>query len=182
MFLRNTKFSLSTVFESRKLGPTTVYDDVLFFTFDGSTYITIDDHVRMDTSYVSLGGWFYLPATDAGDTAAQNLIGKGTSFQLTVDPHATAANQIRGISYDPADANMDAETGTALITEDSVTLEVAYNQGADVTGTFTPDAWNHIWLTRGPVDMKLYINNVLADTDSTMDGALLANTTDLIIG
>jgi hypothetical protein len=151
-------------------------------TFDGSTYITITDHVRMDTSYVSLGGWFYLPATDAGDTLAQNLIGKGTSFQLTVDPHATAANQIRAISYDPIDTDFLTEAGATVTTEDLTTIEFASNQGASVTGTFIPDAWNHIIMTRGAVNLKLYINNVLMGTDTSMDGALVANTTDLIIG
>ena len=151
-------------------------------TFDGSSFITITDHARMDTSYVSLGGWFYLPATDAGDVSAQNLMGKGTSFQLTVDPHATAANQIRAIAYDPIDSDFLTEAGVTVTTEDSTTLEFASNEGASVTGTFTPNAWNHIIMTRGAVNLKLYINNVLVSTDTSMDGAMVANTSDLIIG
>jgi hypothetical protein len=151
-------------------------------TFDGSSYITITDHARMDTSYVSLGGWFYLPATDAGDTLAQNLIGKGTSFQLTVDPHATAANQIRAIAYDPADSDFLTEAGITVTTEDSTTLEFSAESGASVTGTFIPDAWNHIIMTRGAVNLKLYINNVLVSTDTSMDAIMATNNSDLIIG
>tara|TARA_R110000803_G_scaffold71192_1_gene134323 strand:+ start:1663 stop:2451 length:789 start_codon:yes stop_codon:yes gene_type:complete len=151
-------------------------------TFDGSSYITIADHARMDTSYVSLGGWFYLPATDSGDTLAQNLIGKGTSFQLTIDPHATAANQIRAISQDIEDSNALTETGVTIQTEDSLDLELTKYVGASVVGTFTPNAWNHIIMTRGAVNLKLYINNVLISTDTSMDGVILPNTNDLIIG
>ena len=150
-------------------------------TFDGSSYITITDHARMDTSYVSLGGWFYLPATEVGDLS-QNLIGKGTSFELSVDPHSTAPNQLRATSYDPSDSSIDTEAGVALTTEDLTALELTYNTGASVVGTFTPNAWNHVIMTRGAVNIKLYIDKVLTATDSSMDGPMIANTTDLIIG
>ena len=49
-------------------------------------------------------------------------------------------------------------------------------------GTFTPDAWNHVIMTRGGVNIKLYINNVLAGTNATMDGPILQGTDNLIIG
>ena len=151
-------------------------------TFDGSSYITITDHARMDASYVSLGGWFYLPATDSGDTVSQNLIGKGTEFNLTVDPHSVAPNQLRATSDDPADSDILTEAGVTLTTEDLTTLELTSNTGSSVVGTFTPDAWNHVIMTRGAVNIKLYINNVLVGTDTTMDGPIIQGTDNLIIG
>ena len=178
-------------------------------TFDGSSYITITDHARMDTSKVSLGGWFYLPATDASDVSAQNLIGKGSSFQLTIDPHATAANQLRAIVTDPIRSDLLTEAGVTVQTEDSLDLEVTTSTNfsdflteagvtvqtedsldlefgevvtTSVVGTFIPDAWNHIIMTRGAVNLKLYINNVLVSTDTSMDGNMVSNVSDLIIG
>jgi len=151
-------------------------------TFDGSSYITITDHVRMNTSYVTLGGWFYLPATDSGDTDSQNLIGKGNEFSLTVDPHSTAPNQLRAISRDPETTQIVTEAGVGITTEDSTILEGTYNTESYVVGTFTPDAWNHVIMTRGGVNIKLYINNVLAGTNATMDGPIMQGTDNLIIG
>lgn len=151
-------------------------------TFDGSSYVTITDHARMDTDYVSLGGWFYLPATDSGDTDSQNLVGKGNEFSLSVDPHATAPNQLRAVSRDPETTQFETEAGVGITTEDSTILEATYNTGASVVGTFTPDAWNHVVMTRGAVNIKLYINNVLAGTNATMDGPILQGTEDLVIG
>jgi len=151
-------------------------------TFDGSSYITITDHARMDTDYVSLGGWFYLPATDSGDTDSQNLVGKGNEFSLSVDPHATAPNQLRAVSRDPETTQFETEAGVGITTEDSTILEATYNTGAYVVGTFTPDAWNHVVMTRGSVNIKLYINNVLVGTNATMDGPILQGTEDLVIG
>jgi hypothetical protein len=223
----NYKDRFSSIF--RKVIPTTVYtydlthtttgsltftsNDTKFGgagTFDGSSYITITDHDRMDTSNVSLGGWFYLPATDASDVSAQNLMGKGSSFQLTIDPHATAANQLRVKVNDPVLSDLLTETGVTVQTEDSLDLEVIseditysnfLNEAGvtvqtedlrdlefgefgttSVVGTFIPDAWNHIIMTRGAVNLKLYINNVLVSTDTSMDGNMVSNTSDLIIG
>ena len=222
----NLRDRFSSVF--RKVIPTTVYaydlthtttgsltftsNDTKFGgagTFDGSSYITITDHARMDTSKVSLGGWFYLPATDASDVSAQNLIGKGSSFQLTIDPHATAANQLRAIVTDPIRSDLLTEAGVTVQTEDSLDLEVTTSTNfsdflteagvtvqtedsldlefgevvtASVVGTFIPDAWNHIIMTRGAVNLKLYINNVLVSTDTSMDGNMVSNVSDLIIG
>jgi hypothetical protein len=74
------------------------------------------------------------------------------------------------------------EAGLTVTTEDSTTIDLTEVNAASVTGTFTPDAWNHIIMTRGAVNLKLYIDNVLMDTDTGMDGVIQSNTTDLIIG
>ena len=63
-------------------------------TFDGSSYVTITDHAELSPSSLSFGGWFYLPATASSDTASQSLLSKGV-YELTIDPHSTAANQLR---------------------------------------------------------------------------------------
>jgi hypothetical protein len=151
-------------------------------TFDGSSFITITDHVRMDTDYVSVGGWFYLPATDAGDVLSQNLIGKGESFSLSVDPHATAPNQLRATSNDSATDTLATEASVDITTEDLVDLEGDYQEEETVTGTFTPDAWNHIVVTRGAVNLKLYIDGVLTSTNANIGTVMIANNDDLIIG
>lgn len=151
-------------------------------TFDGSSYITIDDHTTMDVTNISTGGWFYLPATDVGDTVSQNIISKGDSFSITVDPHATAANQIRASVFTFGTKTLLTEAEVGLETEDLLSLEGDLYYSSDLTGTFTPDAWNHIWITRGVPDFKLYINKVVVDSVSDQTGSIFANTDDVIIG
>ena len=152
-------------------------------TFDGSSYITIDDHTRMDIEDISIGGWFYLPATDAGDTASQNLIYKGGSYSVTIDPHATAANQIRASMATLGTATvLTSEAGVDFETEDSLPLTEDTFIDTDLTGTFTPDAWNHIWITRGVPNFKLYIDKVVVDSTTDQVGSIVTNTDDLIIG
>lgn len=126
--------------------------------FNGSSFITISDNNSLDTTTgLSFGGWFYLPATDIGDVSFQNILDKGTAYSLTIDPHATAANQLRGIV---------GISGTN------------YN----VTGTFTPNTWNHIWITWGSPNLKLYINNTLTATNTSANGTMTVNSTDVTIG
>ncbi len=151
-------------------------------TFDGSSYITIDDHVRFDVEDISLGGWFYLPATDSGDTNSQNIMNKGTSYSLIVDPHATAANQIRATMFSLATVTLKTEANVDLETEDSLPLEGDTYINIDLTGSFTPNAWNHIWITREDPNFKLYINNVLADNSTSATGNVVQNNDDFIIG
>lgn len=150
--------------------------------FDGSSYITIGHHTDLNSTNVSFGGWFYLPATDSGDTVFQNIIDKGTSWGLTIDPHATAANQLRGRIGLYGDETLSAETGDDFETEDSLPLEIDLELDYEVTTTFTPDAWNHIWVTWADPNLKIYVNNVLANTNSNADGTMLTNSTDLTIG
>lgn len=150
-------------------------------TFDGSAYVTIDNHTRLDvTDALSFGGWFYLPATDAGDTTTQTLIDKGV-WTIGVDPHATAANQLRATVNVTTDDDLVTEAGVDLTAEDDVTI-IAENIlfDSDVTGTFTPDAWNHIWITAGSANLKLYIDKVL--TDTAVSGVITTNTNDITIG
>jgi hypothetical protein len=151
--------------------------------FDGSSYITISDHADLDTDTgLSFGGWFYLPATDAGDTAFQNILDKGTAYSLTIDPHATAANQLRGTVGIYGTNDVTTEAGTTVTTEDSVSIEANATVDYNVTGTFTPNAWNHVWITWGTPNLKLYINNVLSDTNTSANGTMTTNSTDVTIG
>jgi hypothetical protein len=151
-------------------------------TFDGSSYITIDDHINMNVDNISFGGWFYLPATDAGDTASQNLLYKGVSYSLNIDPHSTASNQIRASSVKAyTSLSLTTESDTSLETENNLSIEGDYYADVELTGTFTPNAWNHIWYTKGDNDVKLYINNVLTDND-TIALSLTDVSDDLIIG
>ena len=151
-------------------------------TFDGSSYGTIPSHSEFDLSQFSMGGWFYLPATDSGDSASQNLMTKGV-YELTIDPHSTASNQLRGRVNVFSTDNLVTEAGTILQTEDSVTLEGDTTGDKDVTYAFNADAWNHIWLTySSTVGTKLYLNNSLVASDATSIGTLQTNSDNLVIG
>ncbi len=151
-------------------------------TFDGSSFVTIPSHTEFDVSQFSMGGWFYLPATDSGDTASQNLMSKGV-YELTVDPHSTAANQLRGRVNVFATDDITTEAGADLETEDSVTVEGDIIIDKDVTYAFTPNAWNHIWLTySSTVGSRLYLNNSLVASDSTSAGTLQSNSDNMVIG
>jgi len=151
-------------------------------TFDGSSYVTITDHAELSPSQFSMGGWFYLPATDSGDSASQNLMTKGV-YELTIDPHSTASNQLRGRVNVFSTDNLVTEAGTILQTEDSVTLEGDITGDKDVTYAFNADAWNHIWLTySSTVGTKLYLNNSLVASDATSIGTLQTNSDNLVIG
>jgi hypothetical protein len=153
-------------------------------TFDGLSYITITHNSSLQpTDKLSFGGFFYLPATDAGDTASQDIVDKG-NYSLKVDPHATAANQLR------ATFRVDGQTGVLLETESSTTittetpLDLELDNGFadfEVTGTFTPDTWNHIWVVWDGTDLKLYIEKIETST-ITATGSLVQNTQDCIIG
>ncbi len=150
-------------------------------TFDGSSYISIADHVNLEPTSISFGGWFYLPATDSGDTASQTLIDKGV-YSLTVDPHATAANQLRATINTLGLENLTTEASVNIQTEDSLNLESDIVIDNDVTYTFTPDAWNHIWVTWADPNLKLYIDKVLVSSNVSADGALQTNSNALTIG
>ena len=151
-------------------------------TFDGSSYVTIPSHSELDLSQFSMGGWFYLPATDSGDTASQNLMTKGV-YELTVDPHSTAANQLRAKVNVFAVADITTEAGTILQTEDSVTLEGDTITDKEITNSFNANAWNHIWVTySSTVGTKLYLNNSLVASDATSVGALQTNSDNMVIG
>jgi len=149
-------------------------------TFDGSSFVTITDHAVMSPSAISFGGWFYLPATASSDSASQTLISKGV-YELSVDPHATAANQLRAKMDILGSEDIITEAGTVLQTEDSVTLEGDISGFREVTNSFNPNAWNHIWVTFGSGGVKLYLNNSLVSTYVTT-GTLLTNTNNLVIG
>ena len=151
-------------------------------TFDGSSYVTITDHAELSPSQFSMGGWFYLPATDSSDTASQNLMSKGV-YELSIDPHATAANQLRGTVNVFSTDDLTTEAATVLESEDSVTLEGDVTIDKDVTYSFNADAWNHIWLTySSAVGSRLYLNNSLVASDATAAGTLQTNTDNLVIG
>ena len=149
-------------------------------TFDGSSYITITDHAELSPSALSFGGWFYLPATASSDSASQNLITKGV-YSLTIDPHSTAANQLRASANVFGSEDITTEAGTVLQTEDSITLEGDVTRDRELTNTFTPNSWNHIWVTFGSAGLKLYLNNSLVATNSTV-GTLNSNSDNLVIG
>lgn len=121
---------------------------------NGSSYITISDHDNLDVTNLSLGGLFFIPATDSGDTSEQTLVDKGI-YGLYIDPHSTAPNQIKG-----------------KITISSIDYEVV--------GTITPDTWNHIWITFDGLNLKLYIEKVLVATTPAV-GNIDTNSTDLTI-
>jgi len=151
-------------------------------TFDGSSYVTIPSHSEFDLSQFSMGGWFYLPATDSGDSASQNLMSKGV-YELTVDPHSTAANQLRAKVNVFTSDDIVTEAGTVLQTEDSVTLEGDFILDKYVTNSFSPNTWNHIWLTySSAVGTKLYLNNSLVASDTTSIGTLQTNSDNMVIG
>ena len=149
-------------------------------TFDGSSYITIDNHAKLNVTTISFGGWFYLPATDSGDTDSQVLIDKG-AYSLTIDPHATAANQLRATVEAFSAVTLETEIPANLQTEDSLDLEGDELGDVDITYAFNANAWNHIWVTIGEPNMKLYLNgSVVAST--TALGTVQTNSNDLIIG
>jgi hypothetical protein len=149
-------------------------------TFDGSSYVTITDHAELSPLSLSFGGWFYLPATASSDTASQNLISKGV-YELSIDPHATAANQLRAKINLFGDSDLLLETGATLQTEDSQTIVGDATRDEDVTYAFNADAWNHIWVTFGGAGLKLYLNNSLVATNSSI-GTIQTNTDNLVIG
>ena len=149
-------------------------------TFDGSSYISITDHVDLEPTSISFGGWFYLPATASSDTASQSIISKGV-YELTIDPHATAANQLRATVSVFGESDLSLETGAVLQTEDSQTITGDTIIDQDVTYAFNPNAWNHIWVTFGSNGLKLYLNNSLVATNSST-GTIQTNTDNLVIG
>jgi hypothetical protein len=149
-------------------------------TFDGSSYVTITDHAELSPSSLSFGGWFYLPATASSDTASQSLLSKGV-YELTIDPHSTASNQLRAKINLFGDSDLLTETGATLQTEDSQTIVGDATRDEDVTYAFNPNAWNHIWTTFGSNGLKLYLNNSLVATNSSI-GTIQTNTDNLVIG
>ena len=149
-------------------------------TFDGSSYVTITDHAELSPSSLSFGGWFYLPATASSDTASQSLLSKGV-YELTIDPHSTASNQLRATINLSGDSDLLTETGATLQTEDSQTIVGDATRDEDVTYAFNPNAWNHIWTTFGSNGLKLYLNNSLVATNSSI-GTIQTNTDNLVIG
>ncbi|MDC3251750.1 LamG domain-containing protein [Planctomycetota bacterium] len=149
-------------------------------TFDGSSYVTITDHPELAPTSISFGGWFYLPATASSDTAYQSLISKGV-YELSIDPHATAANQLRAKVNLSGDSDLLLETGATLQTEDSQTIVGDATRDEDVTYAFNADAWNHIWVTFGSAGLKLYLNNSLVATNVSV-GDMQTNTDNLVIG
>ena len=149
-------------------------------TFDGSSFVTITNHPELAPTAISFGGWFYLPATASSDTASQNLISKGV-YELSIDPHATAANQLRAKVNLYGDSDLLLETGAVLQTEDSQTIVGDATRDEDVTNSFNANAWNHIWVTFGGAGLKLYLNNSLVATNASV-GDLQTNTDNLVIG
>tara|TARA_R110000737_G_scaffold80623_1_gene112835 strand:- start:18 stop:800 length:783 start_codon:yes stop_codon:yes gene_type:complete len=149
-------------------------------TFDGSSYVTITDHPELAPTAISFGGWFYLPATASSDTAYQSLISKGV-YELSIDPHATAANQLRAKVNLSGDSDLLLETGAVLQTEDSQTIVGDATRDEDVTYAFNANAWNHIWVTFGGAGLKLYLNNSLVATNVSV-GDMQTNTDNLVIG
>ena len=149
-------------------------------TFDGSSYISITDHVDLEPTSISFGGWFYLPATASSDTASQSIISKGV-YELTIDPHATAANQLRATVSVFGESDLLLETGAVLQTEDSQTIVGDTIIDQEVTYAFNPNAWNHIWVTFGSNGLNLYLNNSLVATNSST-GTIQTNTDNLVIG
>lgn len=170
--IHTTTGTLSFVTDNHKLGGGA--------TFNGSSYITIDNHAKLNVTEISFGGWFYLPATDSGDTASQTLIDKGV-YSLTVDPHSTAANQLRATVESFGTTNLSTEAGVIIQTEDSVTLEADTLSDVGITYAFNPNAWNHVWVTIGTPNIKLYLNGSVV-ASSTSVGTVQTNTNNLIIG
>lgn len=150
-------------------------------TFNGSSFVTITDHAELSPSAFSFGGWFYLPATASSDNASQSLISKG-AYELTIDPHSTAANQLRAKINVFATDDLTTEAGTILQTEDSVTVEGDTITDKEITNSFNADAWNHIWVTFGGAGLKLYLNNSLVASDATAVGTIQTNSDNLVIG
>ena len=149
-------------------------------TFDGSSFVTITNHPELAPTAISFGGWFYLPATASSDTASQTLISKGV-YELSIDPHATAANQLRAKVNLFGDSDLLLETGAVLQTEDSQTIVGDATRDEDVTNSFNANAWNHIWVTFGGAGLKLYVNNSLVATNVSV-GNMQTNTDNLVIG
>lgn len=149
-------------------------------TFDGSSFVTITNHPELAPTAISFGGWFYLPATASSDTASQTLISKGV-YELSIDPHATAANQLRAKVNLFGDSDLLLETGAVLQTEDSQTIVGDSTRDEDVTNSFNANAWNHIWVTFGAAGLKLYLNNSLVATNVSV-GDMQTNTDNLVIG
>ncbi len=150
-------------------------------TFDGSSYVTITDHAELSPTSFSFGGWFYLPATASSDTASQSLLSKGL-YELTIDPHATAINQLRAKVNLFGDSDLLLETGAVLQTEDSQTIVGDATRDEEATYAFNPNAWNHIWITFGSNGLKLYLNNSLVATNSSAIGTIQTNSDNLVIG
>ena len=149
-------------------------------TFNGSSFVTITNHPKLAPTSISFGGWFYLPATASSDTASQTLISKGV-YELSIDPHATAANQLRAKVNLSGDSDLLLETGAVLQTEDSQTIVGDATRDEDVTNSFNANAWNHIWVTFGGAGLKLYLNNSLVATNVSV-GDMQTNTDNLTIG
>ncbi len=149
--------------------------------FDGTNYITISDDTLLDlASEITISGFFYIPATDAGDTAEQTLVDKGV-YGLYIDPHATAANQVRAkVSVTVGNPLLD-ELGAALLDEAGAALLDEDPLDVEAVGTITPDAWNHISMTYDGSNLKLYIDAVLTTTTAAV-GGIDTNALDLTIG
>jgi hypothetical protein len=150
-------------------------------TFDGSSYISITHHAELSPTSISFGGWFYLPATDSSDTSSQTLISKGV-YELSIDPHATASNQLRAKMNLFGVQDLTTEAGVIIQTEDSLTIEADAVYNEEITYAFNANAWNHIWVTFGDPNLKLYLNNVNVASSTSATGALQTNTNDLVLG
>jgi|APSaa5957512535_1039671.scaffolds.fasta_scaffold19812_3 hypothetical protein len=152
-------------------------------TLDGSSYVSVAHDSSLNvTDAISLGGWFYLPATDGTDTTSQTLIDKDVWY-IKVDPHSVAPNQVRVSVAVQGDDDLTTEAGVDLAAEDNVTLigeSIIIDR--DTTGTFTPDAWNHIWVTWGSPNIQLYIDKVLTNTNSSASGVLNTNSNGITLG
>jgi len=142
--------------------------------FDGSSYVKINNHSSLKPSTFSFGGYFYIPATDSGDTLPQNLLENGSRYSLVVDPHVIASNQIRAhVAISGGTGTIDDELSVSLDTETGIDLELDNKiTPYYVTGTITADSWNHIWVTYSDPNLKLYINKTLVDTNSSATGTL----------
>jgi hypothetical protein len=58
--------------------------------FSGSSYITIDNHTRLNvTSEISIGGWFYFPSEEA---SVHRLISKASQYTMTITNNVLTAN------------------------------------------------------------------------------------------
>lgn len=137
--------------------------------------------MKLEPTTISFGGWFYLPSTDSGDTNSQTLIDKGV-YSLTISPHSTAANQVKAIINTFGDSDLTTEAGTIIQTEDSVNITGDVVVDRSLTSSFTPNSWNHIWVTWGTPNLKLYINNSLVSSSTNATGVMQTNSNNLIIG
>jgi len=102
--------------------------------FDGSSYITVDDHSRLNpTDEISFGGWFY-PKSSSG---LIGLIKKNAQYILRQNDNLIEAGIRKGASF-----------GTFA--------------AFDISGLL--DQWNHFFGTWKSPTLKLYVNGSLVDS------------------